>query len=65
LIARDPDEYIRLAVALSHDAPRLAGLRAMLRERMAASPLMDAARFARDVEHAYREMWRAWCARRG
>ena len=64
LVARDPGEYVRIAAALGTDAHRLAEFRASLRERMAASPLMDATRFARNVEQAYREMWRAWCAMR-
>jgi predicted O-linked N-acetylglucosamine transferase (SPINDLY family) len=29
---------------------------------MQASPLMNAGRFARDIEAAYRQMWRNWCA---
>jgi predicted O-linked N-acetylglucosamine transferase (SPINDLY family) len=29
---------------------------------MRQSPLMDAPRFARAVEAAYRKMWRKWCA---
>jgi predicted O-linked N-acetylglucosamine transferase (SPINDLY family) len=29
---------------------------------MQASPLMDGAAFARDIEAAYRQMWRQWCA---
>jgi protein O-GlcNAc transferase len=33
-------------------------LRRTLRARMERSPLMDAARFTRDLENAYREMWR-------
>ena len=61
LIAANAGDYIRIAVHLAADTTRLAELRAMLRERMASSPLMDAPRFARNVEHAYREMWRAWC----
>jgi predicted O-linked N-acetylglucosamine transferase (SPINDLY family) len=30
---------------------------------MEASPLMDASRFARDIEAAYRTMWQHWCAK--
>jgi protein O-GlcNAc transferase len=30
---------------------------------MAASRVMDFARFARDIEAAYRGMWQAWCAK--
>jgi predicted O-linked N-acetylglucosamine transferase (SPINDLY family) len=30
---------------------------------MRASPLMDAPRFARGIEAAYREMWQRWCSR--
>jgi predicted O-linked N-acetylglucosamine transferase (SPINDLY family) len=58
-IAATPDEYIRLAGELAHDPARLAALRGSLRERLTGSPLTDAARFARAVETAYRQMWRA------
>ena len=61
LIAESPEEYIRIAANLAKDVPRLKELRSSLRERMAASPLMDAPRFARNVEAAYRQMWRKWC----
>ena len=49
-------------LGLAGNLPRLAELRATLRERMQASPLTDGPRFARNVERAYREMWRAWCS---
>ena len=64
---RAPDEFVRLATNLARDLPRLAALRAELRGRMERSPLMDAPRFARHIESAYRAMWRQWCesARRG
>jgi predicted O-linked N-acetylglucosamine transferase (SPINDLY family) len=58
LIAFSPEEYVRIAIDLSRDLDRLAALRKGLRERMLASPLMDAHGFARDVEAAYRQMWR-------
>lgn len=57
LIARTPDEYVRAAVDLAADLTRLAGLRAGLRDRLRASPLLDAAGFARAVENAFDGMW--------
>jgi predicted O-linked N-acetylglucosamine transferase (SPINDLY family) len=63
LIAHTPDEYVAIAARLAGDLPRLAELRRTLRSRMEGSPLMDAPRFARNIEAAYRQMWRNWCAR--
>ncbi|MGA2440076.1 MAG: tetratricopeptide repeat protein [Tepidisphaeraceae bacterium] len=65
LIAHTPEQYVQAAAALASDLPRLAELRRTLRPRMQASPLMDAPRFARNIETAYREMWRTWCAQNG
>ena len=59
LIARDIGDYIRLAVALAADAGRLRELRGSLRDRMRASRLMDATRYARDLEALFAEMWRS------
>jgi predicted O-linked N-acetylglucosamine transferase (SPINDLY family) len=39
----------------------LSNIRQALRDEMLRSPLMDAPQFARDVETAYRQMWRRWC----
>ncbi|HLX02578.1 MAG TPA: hypothetical protein VKS80_10745, partial [Trinickia sp.] len=61
LAAQSDDEYVRIAVQLANDRPRLASLRAGLRARMQRSPLMDGERFARGVEGAYRRMWGEWC----
>jgi protein O-GlcNAc transferase len=63
LVARDADNYGRIATELACDLPCLVELRSTLRQRMLASPLMDAPAFARDMETAYRTMWRAWCAK--
>ena len=60
LVARDPHNYIELAVQLAGDLPRLRQLHADLRHRMTRSPLLDGKKFARTVEAAYRRMWRTW-----
>lgn len=62
LIAKTPEKYVQIAVNLAQDTDKLANLRAGLRQRMAGSPLCDGAGFTRDLEQAYREMWRKWCA---
>ena len=60
LAAESAEQYVANAARLAQDLPRLAGLRAGLRQRFAASPLMDYAAFARALESAYRDMWRNW-----
>jgi predicted O-linked N-acetylglucosamine transferase (SPINDLY family) len=62
LIAESPDQFVLIAKELANDLPRLTELRQTLRQRMQISPLMDAPRFAKNVETAYRAMWRHWCA---
>lgn len=55
------EEYVKLATRLANDLPRLRGLRSGMRERMEKTVLMDAKRFALQVESAYRQMWEKWC----
>jgi len=62
LIAHDREQFVAIASQLARDLPRLDALRSGLRGRMKASPLMDAPRFARDIETVYRDVWRKWCA---
>jgi protein O-GlcNAc transferase len=61
LVAEDREAYIRTAVELARDAARLRQLRSGLRERFLGSPVMDASRLARELEGAYREIWRNYC----
>jgi predicted O-linked N-acetylglucosamine transferase (SPINDLY family) len=61
LVARSPEQYVQIATSLAADLPRLADLRRTLRPRLEQSPLMDAPRFARDIEAAYRQMWLTYC----
>ncbi|KWE51766.1 hypothetical protein WL76_17800 [Burkholderia ubonensis] len=56
-IADDEAAYLAKAVAFARDRDRLATLRETLRERTLASPLCDAARFARNLEDALHGMW--------
>jgi predicted O-linked N-acetylglucosamine transferase (SPINDLY family) len=54
-LAHDTDEaFVDAAVALANNLSRLAELRQQLRARLTCSPLMDAKRFARNIEAAYR-----------
>ena len=62
LVAGSEDDYVKLNVRLARDANWRQALRASLRPRLAASPLMDAPRFVADLEAAYRQMWRRWCS---
>jgi predicted O-linked N-acetylglucosamine transferase (SPINDLY family) len=47
--------------ALAKDPERLGALRASLRERLRTCGALDYAGLARNVEAAFRGMWRAWC----
>jgi len=55
--ADDDDRFVAIAAELADNFQRRAELRKTLRDRMARSPLMDARRFAGNVEAAYRRMW--------
>jgi predicted O-linked N-acetylglucosamine transferase (SPINDLY family) len=63
LVGYTDEQFIKIAVELAENLPRLTELRRTLRDRMTASPLTDSLRFAGDMESAYREMWKAWCRR--
>jgi protein O-GlcNAc transferase len=55
------EQFVRTACEWAADIGRLSQLRRTLRGRMITSPLMDARRFARGMEEAYRGMWQRWC----
>jgi len=59
MIARTVEEYVKIVCCLADNLPRLSELRTGLRGRMERSPLMDARRFARNMEAAFRGMWHA------
>ena len=61
LAAESTEDYIRLAIELASDLPRLKNLRETLRQKMRSSPLMDELGFVSDLETAYRSIWKKWC----
>src|SRR5262249_43942244 len=63
LDAEDLADYVETAVRMAGDVPRLAQIRAGMRERMRQSPLMNGPQFVRNVESAYRTMWLKWIQR--
>ncbi len=62
LVAHDAADYVKLATALANDPDRRNSLRAGLRTRLLASPLLDHAGFTRKLEAHCRRAWLAWCA---
>ena len=54
--------YLANAEHWANNIPVLANLRASLRERLRNSPLTNPEWFTRNLELAYQEMWRRWCA---
>lgn len=76
LVAKDPDDFVRLACELALNRPRLRAIQASMRDRMrpgTASPLTgqsddlavcNAPTFARKFERALRTLWRARCQAR-
>jgi protein O-GlcNAc transferase len=64
LVARSEEQYVELAAGLIRDAGGVAALRRQLRRSIESSPVMDAKQFVRDLEAAFRTVWRAWCENR-
>ncbi len=61
-VAETEVAYVAQAVRLAGDLEKLALLRSELRDRVRQSPLCRQGAFAREIEGAYREMWRRFCA---
>jgi predicted O-linked N-acetylglucosamine transferase (SPINDLY family) len=61
LVAKNGDEFVTIARALSQDVGKLCDLHSSLRCKMLASHFCDGAGFAANLEDAYREMWRKAC----
>ena len=62
-VAANEDAYVAAAAALAGDCAQLRGQRALLRERVAASPLCDITLYVTHFEALLGRMWAAHCAR--
>jgi predicted O-linked N-acetylglucosamine transferase (SPINDLY family) len=60
LIAESTQDYVQIANKLANNLPRLAEMRATLRQRFQSSPLHDAGKFTRDLEAVFRQLWVDW-----
>jgi len=61
LVAQDAADFSRIAIELAADPQRISQQRAAMRDRLYKSPLVDAKRFTRGLEAAYRRAWQALC----
>ena len=63
LICETSQQYVQAAVQLAGNYDELADLRANLRDYLHTSGLADMQTYTRNLEKAYREVWRRWCLR--
>ena len=61
LVAHTPEQYLKIALYLAGIVAKMPNLRPEVRQALRSSPFMDEVGIVRDVENAYREMWRTWC----
>jgi protein O-GlcNAc transferase len=61
LAAETEDQFVNIAADLAGNINRLSELRVSLRERMELSPLTNPKHFARNMEAAFRTMWKTYC----
>lgn len=59
-IAKDPQEFVQKAVALTKDLPYLASVRASMRDRMAVQ-FTNGEAFAASFGPELRKAWKRWC----
>jgi predicted O-linked N-acetylglucosamine transferase (SPINDLY family) len=61
LVAGSQEAYVDLAATLAANQDRRTALHATLRSRLEASPFCDGEGFTRQLEDAWRAMWKHWC----
>jgi len=59
-IAKDPADFVERAAKLASDLPKLAAVRASMRDRMDME-ITNAPLYMRTFEKSLREIWERWC----
>jgi predicted O-linked N-acetylglucosamine transferase (SPINDLY family) len=62
LITKTPEEYHALAIHLAQNPDELQALRQKLEENRLKAPLFDTPRFVKNLESAYKEIWKIFVA---
>ncbi|MEE2699669.1 MAG: tetratricopeptide repeat protein [Pseudomonadota bacterium] len=60
LAVNTPDDYIKVALKLAGNLPRLVSLRKNLRNNILASPICNAVDYTMSIEKAYQMMWQKY-----
>ncbi len=60
-IASDEVDFVARAQRLATDRLGLSALRATMRDRLRASPILDQVSFTKNLESLFRHAWRTWC----
>ena len=64
MVADSPEQYIKAAEFLAGIVDKIPDLRNNVRQALRSSAYMDERGFMRELEAAYRDMWRSWCRAR-
>lgn len=62
LVARDAEDYLRIAKELASKPEHLESVKRRIREGAKTSPLFDSARYTKNLEALYRAMWKRHAA---
>lgn len=60
-ICANPKAYLQRAVELANNPTEIQRLRSQLRQKVVSSVVCDGPAYARELETAYRQMWRDFC----
>jgi protein O-GlcNAc transferase len=61
MVTDSPGQYVKAAVFLAGIVGKIPDIRRNVRKAFQASAYMDEPGFTRDLEAAFRDMWRCWC----